>query len=150
MEANKFSMKNMAEKEIGKEKEEAIRKEKQEMDLPFGPDTILNIVSSFAVPYAIFNQAVSISSYNGGAAISNALKAMGPGGVKGGVATLISVAVTVYVGMQMTQSFVGGKVLEADYAKGEKTKEEIIEHISRLPVSNALQGSLIKKVRKFS
>lgn len=47
----------------------------------------------------------------------------------------------------MIQSFVGGKVLEAPYAKGEKTKEEIIEHINRLPVSNALQGSLIKKVR---
>jgi hypothetical protein len=130
--------------------EEVIREKKQEKDLLMGPDTILNIAFSSAVTYAIFNQAVSISSYKGGAAISNALKAIGPAGVKGGVATLISAAVTVYAGMQMIQSYVGGKVLEADYTKGEKTKEEIIEHINRLPVSNTLQGSPIKKVRKFS
>lgn len=142
MEANKLSTKNLT--------DEVIIEEKQQIDLPLGPDTILNIASSIALPYAIFNHAVSISSYKGGAAISSALKAIGPGGVKGGVATLISVAATVYTGMQMIQSYVGEKVLESDYARGEKTKEEIIEHINRLPVSNALQGSLIKKVGKFS
>jgi hypothetical protein len=34
----------------------------------------------------------------------------------------------------MTQLFVAGKVLKADYAKGEKTKEEIIDHIIRFPI----------------
>lgn len=135
--ANKIFMKNMDEEEI------------HVIDLPLGPDTLLNIATSIAVPYAIFNFNVSISSYNGGAAILNALKAIGPGGVKGGVATLLCGVGTVYVGMQMAQSFIGGKVLEADYAKGEKTKEELIEHVSRLPISNALQASLIKKIKSF-
>lgn len=129
---------------------EVIREEKREKDLPIGSDTILNIATSVAVPYALLNYAISISSYNGGAAISNALKAIGPGGVKGGVATLLCSAGTIHVGMQLMQSFVGGKVLEADYAKGQKTKEDIIEHVNSIPISSALKGSLIKKVRKFS
>lgn len=127
-----------------------IREDKQETDLPIGPDTILNITTSVAVPYALLNYAISISSYNGGAAISNALKAIGPGGVKGGIATLLCGAGTIHVGMQLMQSFIGEKVLKADYSKGEKTKEEIIEHVNSIPISTALKGSLIKKVRKFS
>lgn len=132
------------------EKEESVFNEKHEMDLPIGPDTLINIVTSATVPYAIFNYATNISYYKGGAAISSALKGIGFGGVKGGVATLLIGAGTIYFGMQMFQSFIGGKVLEADYAKGEKTKEEIIEHVNCLPISNVLKGSLIKKVREFS
>lgn len=146
MEINHLFIKNTSEEE----KIKVIREEKQEMDLLFGTDTILNIATSVAVPYALLNCAISISSCNGGAAISNVLKTIGPGGVKGGIATLLCGAGTINIGMQLMQSFVGGKVLKADYAKGEKTKEEIINHVNRIPISSALKGSLIKKVRKFS
>lgn len=46
-------------------------------------------------------------------------------------------------------SFIGEKVLKADYSKGEKTKEGLIKHITHLPISRALQCSLIKKIKKF-
>ncbi|WP_181742450.1 hypothetical protein [Terrilactibacillus laevilacticus] len=46
-------------------------------------------------------------------------------------------------------SFVEGKVLKVDYSKGEKTKEEFIEHIIHLPISKALQCSLIKQIKRF-
>lgn len=117
---------------------------------PIGVDTVINVSASVSIPYAVFEYATRISSFNGGAAISHALKGIGVGGVKGGLATLLLGAGAVYVGMQMTQSFIGEKVLEADYAKGEKTKEEIIEHVNSLPISNMLKGSLIKKVIKLS
>lgn len=81
-----------------------------------------------------------------------ALKGFGIGdvGVKGGVATLLLGAGATYAGTQKMLSIIGGKVLKADYAKGEKTKEELIEHISHLPISDALQDSLKRRVKKFS
>jgi hypothetical protein len=145
MESNQIVMKNSA----VKDKSIIVTEEEQGLDLPISLDSLVSIAISTAIPYAIFEFAVKTSSYNGGPAISHALKAIGPGGVKSGIVTMLLGAVTTYVGTQKMLSFIGGKVLEADYAKGEKTKEELIEHISRLPISNTLQDSLIRKVKKF-
>lgn len=124
--------------------------EEKGLSLPISLDSLVSLATSTAIPYALLGFAEKTSSYNGGAAITNALKGIGPGGVKGGIVTLLLGTATTYVVTQKMLSFIGGKVLEADYAKGEKTKEELIEHISRLPISDTLQDSLIRKVKKFS
>lgn len=146
MESNRLVVKYTAEKD----KSIIVTEEEKGLDLPISLDSLVSLATSAAIPYALLEFAVKTSSYNGGAAISHALKGIGPGGVKSGIVTLLLGAATTYVGTQKMLSFIGGKVLEADYAKGEKTKEELIEHISRLPISDTLQDSLIRKVKKFS
>ncbi|MCD1159228.1 hypothetical protein LQF35_02635 [Peribacillus sp. N3] len=147
MDTNSLTMKYTSEED----KSTIITEEKQERNLPIGLDNVISLVTSVAIPYAVFEFAVKISSYNGGAAILQALKGFGIGGVgvKGGIATLLLGAGTTYGGTQKMLSFIGGKVLKADYSKGEKTKEELIEHIIHLPISKALQCSLIKQIKKF-
>lgn len=147
MDTNSLTMKYTSEED----KSTIITEEKQERNLPIGLDNVISLVTSVAIPYAVFEFAVKTSSYNGGAAILQALKGFGLGdvGVKGGIATLLLGSGTTYGGTQKMLSFIGGKVLKADYSKGEKTKEELIEHINHLPISKALQCSLIKKIEKF-
>ncbi|MDJ0306784.1 hypothetical protein [Dehalobacter sp.] len=124
--------------------------EKKKFNFLIGSDTIISLATSAMIPYAIFEFAVKMSSYKGGPAISHALKAFGPGGVKGGIATLLLSAVTTYAGTQMILPLICEKVIEADYAKGEKTKEDLIDHINHLPISNPLRDLLIEKIKKLS
>lgn len=148
MDTNSLVMKSKSEED----KSTIITEEKQERNLQIDLDTVISLAASVAIPYTVFDFAVKTSSYNGGAAILQALKGFGIGdvGVKGGVASLLLGAGATYAGTQKMLSFIGGKVLKADYAKGEKTKEELIEHISHLPISDALQDSLKRRVKKFS
>jgi hypothetical protein len=108
MESNRLVMKYTAEKD----KSIIVTEEEKGLDLPISLDSLVSLATSAAIPYAIFEFAVKTSSYNGGPAISHALKGIGPGGVKSGIVTLLVGAVTTYVGTQKMLSFIGGKVLD--------------------------------------
>lgn len=114
-------------------------------------DKIVAKIAALGVPGLVLVISISATGLAGGAAITAALAALGPGGMIGGIATLgvlglISEGIAKY-GMDAIFSAV---VIEL-YKRGE-TKESILNKIQKYPVSKdlkrRLRESLEKVVRK--
>lgn len=112
-------------------------------------DKIIQKVAALGVPGLVLLLAISATGYVGGAAITAALAALGPGGIIGGIATLgviglISEGITKY-GFDAIFSAVVNELNK----RGE-TKESILRKIEKYPVSRDLKRKLREAVDNIS
>lgn len=110
-------------------------------------DKIVAKIAALGVPGLVLVIAIGATGLAGGAAITTALAALGPGGMIGGIATLgvlglISEGIAKY-GMDAIFSAV---VIEL-YKRGE-TKESILNKIQKYPVSKDLKRRLRESLEK--
>lgn len=110
-------------------------------------DKIVAKIAALGVPGLVLVISISATGLAGGAAITAALAALGPGGMIGGIATLgvlglISEGIAKY-GMDAIFSAV---VIEL-YKRGE-TKESILNKIQKYPVSKDLKRRLRESLEK--
>ena len=110
-------------------------------------DKIVSKVAALGVPGLILVIAISATGLAGGAAITAALAALGPGGMIGGIATLgviglLSEGIAKY-GVDAIFTAVGKEL----YNRGE-TKESILKKIEKYPVSKELKRKLRESLEK--
>lgn len=110
-------------------------------------DKIVAKIAALGVPGLVLVIAIGATGLAGGAAITVALAALGPGGMIGGIVTLgvlglISEGIAKY-GMDAIFSAV---VIEL-YKRGE-TKESILNKIQKYPVSKDLKRRLRESLEK--
>ena len=112
-------------------------------------DKIVAKIAALGVPGLVLVIAISATGLAGGASITAALAALGPGGMIGGIATLgvlglISEGIAKY-GMDAIFSAV---VIEL-YKRGE-TKESILNKIQKYPISKDLKRRLRESLEKVA
>lgn len=111
-------------------------------------DKIISKIAALGVPGLVLMIAISATGLAGGAALTAALAALGPGGMIGGIATLgaiglISEAIAEY---GFDAIFVG--VIKELYKRGE-TKESLLKKIDNYPVSKNLKNKLKENINKI-
>lgn len=112
-------------------------------------DKIVSKIAALGIPGLILVTAIGATGLAGGAALTTALAAIGPGGMIGGIATLgviglISEGIAEY-GFDAIFKAV---VLEL-YKRGE-TKDTILKKIEKYPVSKGLKRKLCESLDKAS
>ena len=112
-------------------------------------DKIVSKIATLGIPGLIFMVALSATGLAGGAAITAALAALGPGGMIGGIATLgiiglISEAITEY-GFDTIFSAVVNEL----YKRGENI-DSLLKKIDKYPVSKSLKSKLKEKLRSLN
>ena len=104
-------------------------------------DKIVSKIAALGVPGLVLTVAIGATGLAGGAAITTALAAIGPGGMIGGLVTLgviglISEGISKY-GVDAIFS----AVVKELYRRGE-TKEQLKQKIKRYPISKDLKRKL--------
>ena len=112
-------------------------------------DKIVSKVAALGVPGLILVTEIGATGLAGGAAITTALAALGPGGIMGGIVTLgviglISEGITEY-GFDA----VFNAVVKELYKRGE-TKDSILKKIEKYPVSRRLKRKLQESLNAVS
>ena len=112
-------------------------------------DKIISKIAALGVPGLFLITAIGGTGLVGGAAITTALAALGPGGIIGGIITLgviglVAEAITEY---GFDKIFIG--VVKELYKRGE-TKDSILNKIERYPVSKGLKRELRESLEKVS
>ena len=112
-------------------------------------DKIVGKVAALGVPGLILVTAIGATGLAGGAALTAALAALGPGGMIGGIITLgvigiVSEGITEY---GFDAVFIA--VVKELYKRGE-TKESILNKIEKYPVSKELKRKLRESLEKTS
>lgn len=112
-------------------------------------DKIVSKIAALGIPGLIFMVALSATGLAGGAAITAALAALGPGGMIGGITTLgiiglISEAITEY-GFDTIFSAVVNEL----YKRGENI-DSLLKKIDKYPVSKSLKSKLKEKLRSLN
>lgn len=112
-------------------------------------DKIVSKIAALGIPGLIFMVALSATGLAGGAAITAALAALGPGGMIGGIVTLgiiglISEAITEY-GFDTIFSAVVNEL----YKRGENI-DSLLKKIDKYPVSKSLKSKLKEKLRSLN
>lgn len=111
-------------------------------------DKIVGKIAALGIPGLVLIIAIGATGLAGGAAITSALAALGPGGMIGGILTLgtiglISEAIAEY-GMD---SIFKAVVIEL-YKRGE-TKDLLLNKIGKYPVSKSLKLKLTEAIIKI-
>lgn len=111
-------------------------------------DKIVSKIVALGIPGLILVTAIGATGLAGGAAITAALAALGPGGMIGGIFTLgaiglISEAITEY-GVDAIFT----AVVKELYKQGE-TKDSIINKIKKYPISKKLKVKLKDSLEEF-
>ena len=112
-------------------------------------ERIVSKIAALGVPGLILITAIGATGLAGGAAITTALAAIGPGGMIGGIVTLgviglISEGITEY-GFDAIFS----AVVKELYKRGE-TKNSILKKIEKYPVSKQLKRKLRDSLNEIS
>lgn len=115
----------------------------REMDVPL--DEIGSTVAGLGVPGLVLILAINATGYAGAAAFTAALSAIGPGGMIGGVLTLIISAFLVKGLSQFGFEKVFAAVLEELKNRGEST-DSIKEKIDGYPIAKGTKLKLIEKI----
>ena len=104
-------------------------------------DKLVSKVAALGVPGLVLVVAIGATGFAGGAAITTALAALGPGGMIGGIATLGVIGLISEGIAKFGMDAVFSSVVKELYRRGE-TKESIKEKINRYPVSKDLKRKL--------
>lgn len=104
-------------------------------------DKIVSKVAALGVPGLVLVVAIGATGFAGGAAITTALAALGPGGMIGGIATLGVIGLISEGIAKFGMDAVFSSVVKELYRRGE-TKESIKDKINRYPVSKDLKRKL--------
>ncbi len=110
-------------------------------------EKIASKIAGLGVPGLIFALAISATGLAGAPAITAALAAIGPGGMKGGIATL---GVITLLSEGLTECGVDSiftSVVKELYKRGE-SKESILRKIEKYPVSKSLKRKLREELEK--
>ena len=110
-------------------------------------DKIVSKIAALGVPGLVLTVAIGATGLAGGAAITTALAAIGPGGMIGGLVTLgviglISEGISKY-GVDAIFSAVVNEL----YRRGE-TKEQLKQKIKRYPISKDLKRKLNEYIER--
>lgn len=104
-------------------------------------DKIVSKVAALGVPGLVLVIAISATGLAGGAAITTALAALGPGGMIGGIATLGVIGLISEGIAKYSVDAIVSAVVKELYKRGE-TKESIKEKINKYPISKDLKRKL--------
>lgn len=110
-------------------------------------DKIVPKVAALGVPGLIFVLAINATGFFGGAAITTALAALGPGGMKGGIFTLGFIGLVSEGITKFGIDAVFTEVVKELYKRGE-TKESIKLKVAKYPVSKDLKIKLYDSLEK--
>lgn len=111
-------------------------------------DKIVNKIVGIGVPGIMLMVAISLSPYAGAAAIASALALLGPGGMVGGVITLVFAGAVASAISEFGFDALFKAVVKKLYAKGE-TKESIKRKIEKGPWSAKLKAKAISDLDKL-
>ena len=112
-------------------------------------DKIIGKVAALGVPGLILISAIGATGFAGGAALTTALAALGPGGMIGGIATLGVIGLISEGIAEFGFDAVFTAVVKELYKRGE-TKKSILKKIEKYPVSKDLKRKLKESVEKAS
>jgi len=111
-------------------------------------DELCEKLASLGIPSLVFLGAMSATGLSGAAAITAALAALGPGGMVGGVITLLlmcgSLSVISRYGYTAVMIGVSKKIM----AKNNLTKEEMQHKVEKMPVTRALKERIKSEINK--
>ena len=108
-------------------------------------NTVIDAI--YNMPYNFNPTAIGATGLAGGAAITTALAALGPGGILGGIATLGIIGLISEGIAQYGVDAIFSAVIKELYRKGE-TKEEILRKIKKYPISKELKRKLKENIEK--
>lgn len=112
-------------------------------------DKIVSKIAALGVPGLVLMIAISATGLAGGAAITAALAALGPGGMIGGIATLGAIGVISEAIAEYGFDAIFSAVVQELYKRGE-TKGSLLSKIEKYPVSNNLKRKLKENVNKIN
>ena len=112
-------------------------------------DTIVKKIAGIGVPGLVLLVALHLTGLVGAAAITTALAALGPGGMIGGIMTLIVIGAASDGIAQFGFDAIAKGVLRELYCKGE-TKDSLKKKIKKYPVSSKLKTHLYEVVENFT
>lgn len=104
-------------------------------------DKIISKVAALGVPGLVLVIAIGATGLAGGAAITTALAALGPGGIIGGIATLGVIGLLSEGVAQYGVDAIFSSVVKELYKRGE-SKASIHDKIKRYPISKDLKRKL--------
>ncbi|WP_159633207.1 hypothetical protein [Erysipelothrix anatis] len=111
-------------------------------------DEIAAKIAAIGVPALILVMAINATGYVGAAAVTVALAALGPGGMVGGVITLLASGTIVSAVTKYGIDSVFNAVVKELLRRGE-TKQEIINKIQKYPVSKSQKLKIKEMVENY-
>lgn len=111
-------------------------------------DNIVSRIAGFGVPGVMLMVAISLTGLSGAAAITAALALLGPGGMIGGVLTLLFAGVVVSALSEYGFDALFKAVIKKLYEKGE-TKDSLKRKIESGPWSAKLKAKAISDLNKL-
>ncbi len=110
-------------------------------------DKVVSKLAALGVPGLILMITISATGLAGGAAITTALAALGPGGMIGGIATLGVIGLISEGISEFGFSAIFSGVVKQLYKQGE-TKDSIRKKMQKYPISKALKRKLNEELDK--
>lgn len=110
-------------------------------------DKLVSKIAALGVPGLVLVTAIGATGLAGGATITTALAALGPGGMLGGIVTLGIIGLVSEGIAQYGVDAIFSAVVKELYRKGE-TKEEILQKVNRYPISKDLKRKLKEHIEK--
>lgn len=110
-------------------------------------DKLVSKIAALGIPGLVLVTAIGATGLAGGAAITTALAALGPGGILGGIATLGIIGLISEGIAQYGIDTIFSAVVKELYRKGE-TKEQLLQKIGRYSISKDLKRKLKEYVEK--
>ena len=111
-------------------------------------DELCEKLASLGIPSLVFLGAMSATGLSGAAAITAALAALGPGGMVGGVITLLlmcgSLSVITRYGYSAVMIAVSKKIM----TKNNFTKEEMNKKVEKMPITRTLKERIKGEINK--
>ncbi len=112
-------------------------------------DKIIKKIAALGVPGLVFLVAIELTGLVGAAALTTALSAIGPGGIVGGVITLLFLGAVADSIAEYGFDAIAKGVIRELYCNGE-SKESIKAKVSKYPISSKLKNNLYDVVEKFA
>ncbi len=112
-------------------------------------DKIVSKIAALGVPGLVLVVGIGATGLAGGAAITTALAALGPGGMIGGIITLGVIGLLSEGIAKYGFDAIFSDVVKELYSRGE-TEESIIEKIEKYPVSMDLKRRLKDEISKVN
>ena len=110
-------------------------------------DKIVSKIAALGVPGLVLTVAIGATGLAGGAAITTALAAIGPGGMIGGLVTLGVIGLISEGILKYGVDAIFSAVVKELYRRGE-TKEQLKQKIKRYPISKDLKRKLNEYIER--
>ena len=112
-------------------------------------DNVIKKIAALGVPGLILLVSIELTGLAGAAAVTAALSALGPGGMVGGIMTLLVIGIAVDGIAEFGFDAIAKGVLRELYCKGE-TKESLKKKVKKYLVSSKLKTHLYEVIDNFT